>query len=93
MFCRMASGRAKPGKEPALPATAQEHARALLGRPGRVAAHVMTEEDIGTQLPMSMFRSEDEFNSVMGATMPVIAKHHLEELRDRPSTFWVLDVS
>jgi hypothetical protein len=88
----MASSRARRGKEGALIAAAQEHAGALLQQKGCLAAYVMNERDTGAQLSLSIFMSEDEFNRAMEATMPVIAKHHLEDLRDGLSTFRVFDV-
>ena len=92
MFCGMASRRARRGKEHALQAAAQDHTRALLEQPGCVAAYVMVERGTGAQLSLSIFEREDEFNCAMEATTPIIAKHHLENLRDGPSTFRLFDV-
>jgi heme-degrading monooxygenase HmoA len=92
MFCGMASSTPRKGKEGALLAAAQEHASALLQKPGCIAAYVLRERGTGAQVSLSVFKSEDAFNRAMDATMPVIAKHHLEQLRDGPSTFRIFEV-
>lgn len=93
MFCGMASSRARPGKETALLAAAQEHAEALRHQPGCVGAYVLRERGTAAQLSLSIFETEDAFERGMEATMPVIARHPLDELRDGPSTFRLFDVT
>jgi heme-degrading monooxygenase HmoA len=92
MFCGMASGTPRKGKEDALRAAAEEHAAALLRQPGCVAAYVLRERGTRAQVSLSVFRTEDDFNRAMDATMPIIAKHHLDELREGSSTFRLFDV-
>ena len=93
MFCGMATGAARKGKEEALARAALEHAGALRRQPGCVGAYVLKERGTGTQVSLAIFETEESFEKGMTATMPVIERHHLEELREGPSSFRVFDVS
>jgi heme-degrading monooxygenase HmoA len=92
MFCGMATGVARTGKEEALARAALEHAEALRQQPGCVGAYVLRERGTGAQISLAIFNSEEAFEQGMQTTMPIIAKHHLEDLRDGLSTFRVFDV-
>jgi heme-degrading monooxygenase HmoA len=92
MFCAMASGAAKPGKEEALVRAARDHARALREQPGCVAAYVLEEVGGPGQVSLSIFETREEFERGAAATLPVIAAHHLETLTDAPHTFRFFDV-
>lgn len=92
MFCGMATSVAKRGKEEALAIAALDHATALRKQPGCLGAYVLNERGTGIQMSLAIFESEDTFNRGTEATMPVIAKHHLEELRKGGSTFRLFDV-
>jgi heme-degrading monooxygenase HmoA len=92
MFCGMAMSTPRHGKEEALAAAAAEHAEALRRQPGCVSAYVMKERGSGMQISLSIFDSEESFNQAMEATVAIIARHHLENLRDGPSAFRVFEV-
>jgi heme-degrading monooxygenase HmoA len=92
MFCGMAMSTPKRGKEEALAAAACDHAQALRTQPGCLAAYVLKERGSELQVALSVFESEESFNRGMEATALVIARHHLEELRDGPSAFRVFDI-
>ncbi len=92
MICGMATSRAKPGKEEALVAAAQDHARALREQPGCVATYVLLERGSSTQVSISIFESEATFTRAVDVTRPVIAKHDLGSLVETPPTFGVFDV-
>ncbi len=85
-------GTARKGKGEILARAAQEHAEALRRQPGCVAAFVLKERGTDAQISLAIFETEETFERGMNATHPVIAKHHLEELREGPSSFRVFDV-
>jgi len=92
MFCGVATSTAKTGKMDQLIAAASEHAEALRREPGCVAAYVLREREGSGQLSMSIFESEEAFARAVNATRPVIARHHLEELVERPPEFHFFEV-
>jgi hypothetical protein len=51
----------------------------------------LRERGTSDRVSLALFESEDAFNRAMEATSPVIAKHHLDRLRES-STFRVFDV-
>lgn len=89
----MAMSTPKRGKERALAHAASDHARALREQPGCLAAYVMHERGSNRQIALSVFDSQAAFHRAMEATAPVIAGHHLEQLRHGASEFRVFDVS
>ena len=92
MFGAMALSTAKEGNEEALARAALEHAQALRRQPGCVGAWVLRERATRAQVSLSIFATEEAFNSATLATRPVIAEHHPERLVDGAFSFRVFDV-
>jgi heme-degrading monooxygenase HmoA len=92
MYCGMALSTARPGRKEELTLAALDHAAALRQQPGIVAAYVLSERGSAAQVSLSIFESEEAFQRGVESTMPVIAKHHIEELCDGPPTYRVFDV-
>lgn len=91
MYVGMALTTAKDGRKEALIEAAQDHARALRVQPGCVAAYVLDERGTPDQVALSIFDSEESFRRAAEATLPVIARHRLEELLERPPQFRFFD--
>jgi heme-degrading monooxygenase HmoA len=92
MFCGIATTVAKSGKMEALVTAARDHGRALRTQPGCLATYVLVERGSSTQVSISVFDTEDSFQRAVEATRGIIAKHHIDELWQAPSSFRMYDV-
>jgi heme-degrading monooxygenase HmoA len=88
----MALTTVRRGREDDLIRAAVDHAEALRQQPGCVATYVLRERGTASQVSLSFFESEEAFRRGAEATLPVIAKHHLDELLEGPPTFRFFDV-
>jgi len=92
MICGMATVTVKRGKEAAVVTAALEHAAALRTQPGCRATYVLLQRDAPVEVSISIFDDQESFDRAVDATRPVIARHHLEQLWERPPSFATFDV-
>jgi len=87
MFCAMAFSTVKSGQMEPLVTAALEHAAALRQQPGYVASYVLSERGGSGQVSISIFESEEALEHAVAATLPVIARHHIERFLEGPPAF------